>query len=322
MRNTPQALVILATPDFVEWLEDDHFMANIIASVTKLRESQFAASYELDVVCACVDGLTPDVEHFARGERAKQGNGVLLPPTGLSFLQGPTEQLLPNLWEEENPSVVSQDLLSTLTFSARQGFDTKVTVPLANTLFTTGNQSTLVVSKWRAEINPSHNGSPFVKLKSIRKKNQIINAFDNMSSIEPMSYIAAIPLTSARRIASGLGNIVRQLEFSTEDVGPASRELEIAVNDYIQSEQNEGEPAPSTAVWALIIPESVARSNSDDFLYSMTDDTEVAREGKLTWAPNPAVLDVVGHWVRKGATFCRVCKSLLFLQLNYADRKQ
>ncbi len=51
----------------------------------------------------------------------------------------------------------------------------------------------------------------------------------------PTSYIPGIPLTPARAIVNGLGNIVRKLKFDNGLIGPASQELEASVDTALKS---------------------------------------------------------------------------------------
>jgi hypothetical protein len=51
----------------------------------------------------------------------------------------------------------------------------------------------------------------------------------------PTSYIPGIPLTPARAIVNGLGNIVRKLKFDDGLIGPASQELEASVDTALKN---------------------------------------------------------------------------------------
>ncbi|RDL36790.1 uncharacterized protein BP5553_06142 [Venustampulla echinocandica] len=244
VRN-PQALVILGTPEFVEWLEDDELIRDVLAKITRPLENQGVAPIEVDILCACVDGLAPSIE------LASSVSQVIPPPQGLSFLHGRSKDILPGLWDKEDSSAPSNEKLSTLTFSGGQKHPMDLTVPLANTLFTTGKYSTLLASRWRAT-----DGS-FTKVKFVDKRRQIINVFDGMHQDKTMMSIPAIPLTPNRRITEGLGNIIRKLDFGAGGIGPASRELESAVHAYIKTN-------PMSYVWAFITPKDVAEAGPVD----------------------------------------------------------
>src|SRR5882757_7530687 len=74
-----QALVILATPSYAKWLEDDKFVPLVLESLIRPAEAASKSDkrakttspkpeeppFEIDVVCACVDGLAPRVEKIS-----------------------------------------------------------------------------------------------------------------------------------------------------------------------------------------------------------------------------------------------------------------
>jgi hypothetical protein len=299
VKNQRLAVVILATPTFAQWLEDDSFIVGVIKNLTRTTQPRVA---DFDVVCACVDGISPSIEHLQSVDVSRA------PSEGLSFIHGLSANLLPGLWEGDSASVENTDLASTLTFSGQDSFNANITVPLANTLFTNGTRSTLLVSTWEFRSSGTNESeSLLVKRKTSRKSNQLINVFDNMETKYPITLIPATPLTPVRKIASGLGNIVRQLEFGPSDIGPASRELEASVNNHAKSLSGDSN-TNKLGVWALIVPEEVERNTKPDENYSMLSISETARTGRMNGYPNVAVLDYVGYWIRRGAVFCKVCK--------------
>lgn len=55
-----KAVVILATPALAQWLEDGSgFIKEVLHSLNKKSPSSSGFRREIDVVCACVDGLSP-----------------------------------------------------------------------------------------------------------------------------------------------------------------------------------------------------------------------------------------------------------------------
>ncbi|KAF4626155.1 hypothetical protein G7Y89_g12006 [Cudoniella acicularis] len=284
-----QALVILATPEFATWLEDIEFLKDVLQAIAKPSRKRDESSLHLDfsIVCACVDGLANSIGYSS----TKKVQQMPLPP-GLSFLQGSLHDILPGLWENEDHAGHNEDLLSSLTFSGSDAkWDTDLTLPLANTLFTNGRKSTLIISKWQLS-----RGS-FKKVKSFEKKNQTINVFNGMKSLEPS--IPVLPLTPPRTIASGLGNIVRTLQFGQEDIGPASRELEECVDEYLKLSKDANQSSPKFSVWALIIPDHIMRPLEElqGFRIDLTPkQISSYRQGK----------QYVGFWISKGAIFARV----------------
>lgn len=315
--NHNQAIVILATPSFSKWLEDDiSFIPALLEAVTRNSPDPWAITklkntdmlnipqgpvgppFEIDVVCACVDGLAPDITNM-QGERGQHHK------EGFSFLHGRTDQIVPGLWEVGLTTEGNPDLQSTLTFSGVQRSDlvskgkrsstSEITLPLANTLFANGRHSTLLASRWRLSPNKL-----FTKLRSTEKRNQVVNVFEDKYAGIPPSHIPAIPLTPVRRIVSGLGNIVRQLHFAAEGPGPASRELEANVTEYLRVIQR---PNTTVSVWALITPlESLPDAPPEPPFDILTNQDAV----KQFWREGIPNTKFIGHWLERGATLCRV----------------
>ncbi|KAG9236915.1 hypothetical protein BJ875DRAFT_455230 [Amylocarpus encephaloides] len=325
-KSKTEALVILATPSFADLLENHSFMLRLVASVTKFDAQKTVYPTKIDVVCACVDRLSPGPGNLHYGVDSGSHEGF-------SIVRGRSDHLLPGLWNAEPQKAEEEEHLSTLTFSGRSNFNTEVTFPLANTIFTNGKLSTLLISEWRVEPNLHVNGGRLTKGKTISKKNQVVNIFDNMNLEFPHTYIpAARPITNVRKIVSGLGNIVRQLEFDDHDVGPASRELEEAANHRIRSLSAETLSDHRSEVWALVVPGEIAesalekrfsisrgallndRQNQQESISKEETSTAEGSESVVVntqRAPTKVSLDLnrndyIGRWIRKGAIFCRV----------------
>ncbi|RFU26721.1 hypothetical protein B7463_g9609, partial [Scytalidium lignicola] len=292
--NQDQALVILATPSFATWLNDD---AGFIPKTLRHLTSNLDQAAEIDVLVAVVDGLSPTPSEVP------QANGSS-PNEGFSILHGSQSLVLPGLWSSEghSPAVRTQELLSSITISGAPSQATEITLPLASTLFQNGRHSTLQASKWRFE-----NGN-FIKVRSEEKSQQTINVFSGNKTLEleELSRIPATPITPARRIVSGLGNIVRRVDFGPDGVGPASRELEASMDAYLESRNG---ARTNIAVYALIVPADIVRvreaessTGSEDENGLLTGRTEVEA---LWHAPNGNT-GFIGDWIKKGATFCRV----------------
>jgi hypothetical protein len=335
--NFGQAIVILVTPSFAKWLEDDVlFIPRILQLIThpwndpwalhvgkksrgaKPVQGPTGPPFEIDVVCACVDGLAPN----PGGIRLGQGRYLR---EGISLLHGRTGQIISGVWEEEPTTTEdSPSMQSSLTFSKspipdlREAKETRqtpsnVTLPLANTLFTNGRHSTLLVSRWQAMPD-----GQFKKIRSKEKRNQVINVFHSHLEGVPSTYVPAVPLTPIRRIVSGLGNIIRQLHFAEDGPGPASRELEPTINEYMKAMKL---PISNIGVWALIIPlEALPDSPPKPPFDILTNKEDVQR----FWQERILNPRFIGYWLDKGATFCRVgtSNSLPFIdfdELSYAN---
>jgi hypothetical protein len=287
------AVVILATRSFSKWLERDEFIRMLLEAETRGRGAKMEEGktnftkyngMEIDVLHACIDGLSPQgnwISNMKEG-RAKEGFSILLGP----------RDVLPNLWDIEERTIANNPGKASLTFTDRQNSRGQVILPLANTLFSNGRHSTLLASEWRVQ-----DGS-FIKIRSSEKKNQIITAFHNLGA--PSSRVPAIPLTPARRIVSGLGNIVRQIDFGEDGAGPASRELEANINEYFLLS---GRPKSTIAVWALIIPEAAVPTSESESADKLLVDMNVVKSQWKMADPSP---DLVGYWTNRHATFCRV----------------
>lgn len=215
---------------------------------------------------------------------------------GISILHKPWKQ--DDLWEND-PTVTSPDMQSTITFSARKGRKVTLTLPLANTLFRNGRLSTLLLSRWR-----SSDGSFEVVREQIEKKNINVPVFDNLPHPHPRSQIPCVPLTPMRRIQSGLGNIVRTIDFGqggVPEVGPASRELEMRVTEYLSKG---GHNSSIVDVWALVIPPNAFLGPWSEENEILMSDLEALRAKR---SPSTAKgRQYVGDCLDKGATLARV----------------
>ncbi|PMD39868.1 hypothetical protein L207DRAFT_512835 [Hyaloscypha variabilis F] len=235
VQGTPElehhTIFILATPTFASWLEaSSEFIPQALQRVFGT-----SSPVEADVVCGVCDGLAP------RSLSMKTLTG-----TGFSVWHKPSK--VENLWKN-NDTGSSPNMQSTLTISARSPYQATLTLPLANTLFQNGRHSTLLLSRWKS------NGDSFqIERDQIEKKNVTMNLFVREGQF-PRHVIPCVPLTPLRRIHSGLGNIVRTINFGRKgesDIGPASRELETSVGEYLAKGGNDQR---TIDVWALVLPQ-------------------------------------------------------------------
>lgn len=302
MQTNPWAVVILATPEFAEWIEEPAFISDILSALTR-AQAEGLPPLELDVVCACIDQVSFPFDYlpYVFCERAN-------PHPGISILQGRSDLLLPGLWDDQVASSTHNEMLSTITVASSRD-STKVDMPLANTLFTNGRKSTLLVSRWQIQSPESKKRSErsFIQVKSKEKVNQVINALNDMTSDKPRTFIAATPITPARRITSGLGNIVRQLDFG-DNIGPASRELEQVVNKYV--EHQTVAKKKTIEVWALIVPEAIAPDPTGPLEETKFKKMMLGTRGRVpdSYSSSYLGIDSVGYWLKRGARFCRVGK--------------
>ena len=288
-------MVILATPAFAPWLEDKSDFVKktleIISHDVNHREDQFT---RLDILCGCVDGLAPkygSVSH-ARGLSASEG---------LSILYGDQAHISLQLEPEKTRTKTEQLATITLQTSSESG-SMDITLPLANTLFTNGNHSTLLSSEWRATAGEYVQITP-----QIQRRNAAISVSGHRADGGLQSIIPATPLTAARPIGSGLGNIVKTLKYigKTES---ASKELETKVVEFIG---NATIPLTTIQVWALVIPEDVVKAHIKESFSNL----------RLANMPFRRLFrefeyKEVGYFISRGATLCRVCEYMPSLAIS------
>ncbi|PBP22871.1 V-type ATPase, C subunit family protein [Diplocarpon rosae] len=289
----PQALVFLFTPSLATMIENDTaLIPDILKKITRQVKSK-AASLEIDVVCACVDGLSPPPEMLGHSVRRRTAEGF-------AFLHGPLLGTINESWNQaEHAAPASPSMQSSLTFRKQLSGPPEITLPLANTLFKTGRRSTLLASRWRYDLTKED----FISIKGPEERsNMSIQLLHDLETALPEVYIPAIPLTPARAIKNGLGNIVSKLDFGEQDAGPASRELERTVTEFL----TEIRAGTSTVdVWALIIPSKSVSGAADGHQQLLLDASEVRKK----WVSHPNAkmeFGYVGYWIGKGATFSRV----------------
>lgn len=317
-RNIPQSLVILATPTFTDWLEDDvKFMPRFIRAM--LQGKVNPPPCIVDVLAAVVDGVSLTADRMSSKK-------IRHPAQGFSVLHGLSDTMLPNTWDSESSTnEQSSSKQSSLTFLSQAGesldslHDLKITLPLANTLFTNGRRSTLLLSRWRFD------GKTLTKQTCIEKCSQDVRIM--MPSPNPSATISesqrAIPLTIPRRIVSSLGNIVRQIDFGFEGSGPASRELEenipayLAVAQQTLSKHISSPTKGSLLVWALVVPDNLAQEFISSSPNELIFDSDFVRETSHYRRHVKDFTLVAGeplnYWISRGAILCRVCTYLYSL---------
>lgn len=230
------------------------------------------------------------------------------PKEGFSILYGQERKTISSLWKknEDAPSK-SPSMQSSITLRKGLTGPSDLTLPLANTLFKTGRLSTLLVSRW--EYEPSKDAIRAIK-EPVERSNAIINIFPDVVHQLPKSFIPAVALTPARPIVSGLGNIVRTIDFGGEEgIGPASRELESTVTKYLNTM---GYGNTTIDVWALITPpvSGSTEATPDAPVHPLKSLTATADDIQSKWlAPDKLGKEssLVGSCIPKAnARFCRV----------------
>ncbi|KAI1435712.1 hypothetical protein GGR50DRAFT_655535 [Xylaria sp. CBS 124048] len=248
-------MAVLASKDFANWLEDESFMSEFVQTLSKPTTAFRASHQRLNVLSGITDGLSLD-------GLSKE------PRSGFSVLRGPTDRILPGLWEKEGFGT-SQDDAACVSFVtnplSRDAGALEVTLPLANTVFQNGRRSTLHASRW----DISSKGSAILRTREPKMIQRISAQGD--SANRTLSVIPLLPLTPPRKIIAGLGNIVRQVEVDGVAT-PASKELE-KILPGIFEERAKRDPVSSPSsigVWCWVIPPHIMKSQDFSDLKLLT----------------------------------------------------
>ncbi|KAL2262814.1 hypothetical protein VTK26DRAFT_9396 [Humicola hyalothermophila] len=232
--NENDGLVILASRTLAPLLDDDGFIARLISSTGHVLEKPKAVS----VLTAAVDEV-PTYDHQS---------DAFCSAEGLSILRGSAARVLPRHLREE---ALIQGAKPSIEFSpprARFTGPLRVTVPLANTIFTNGKTHSLTESLWET----GQQKPPRLQHRVQKTKAEVVIPATDMgfgpkavSAIMP----GLVPITEPSKILSSFGNILRQISLG----GPsgASTELERIIPPITQLSRRTSGPLE---VWALILP--------------------------------------------------------------------
>jgi hypothetical protein len=160
----------------------------------------------------------------------------------------------------------------------------KVQIPLASTIFQSGQENTLFVRGW------THNGiaSTLTEIQSAPVAQVRIDCMmgsDRLLMHRMALSAPLLPLTQPREIRAAMGNVVRRVITDASEDMPASQELEAAVNSYFIERDL---PASSVAVWALITNDRERQSQKhqdwSDYL------PKTWRVDPPVWGPSRSIL--------------------------------
>ncbi|EPE06341.1 6-phosphogluconate dehydrogenase [Ophiostoma piceae UAMH 11346] len=261
------AAVVLASPEFATWLEDESFMSGLLQGIPLAKSPE-----GVSVLVAVVAALAPPADQIQRQFTL----------SGLSVAYGNTDCMLPTIWHNDASetslrgsrgsigSDIDKDAAITIEvppLDASSSSPLRVTLPLANTIFQNGRRSTLLAGRWA-----SSPGSSSLSLSSIapHEHDVIIPPFSlssssaststatspSLSSVSAVLFPIAEPLT----IAAGLGNIVRQVYDPADPTHkkpiPAARELESAIPALLAARKRSDPTLQDGAmsVWSLVVP--------------------------------------------------------------------
>lgn len=234
-------------------------------------------------LCAVVDRL-PEAQPFATASLVDEiSHRTTQPPVTETGHEGIAYVVLPKkAGTRLNPISPDQACIDFLTHTHTdvQGRHCdRIRVPLANTVFQTGEPSTMFSSMWnlytrtgklsmtRRESLHSHT----INLSAVRQETPESGSATVMTppfQEAPRLSIPLLPLTIPRQVDGHMGNIIRSI------VGPdgvkitAATELEQVVPQYFKSRN---EPAQATSAWALVIPKEVAHLSTKDTMSLVSD---------------------------------------------------
>ena len=193
---------------------------------------------------------------------------------GVAFLVGESARMAPDLWSARRKKVETDTMTvqqrSTISFQLRpkkrvRSFANpglvprpyvshEIELPLANTIFLNGRNSTMSASRWsRAKATQEMR---VIIMNNCAPQNQrILMSINAGNGPNKAQFLKAplLTLTVPRIIASAMGNIIRQLyaDLNAPGTVPASEGLERAVTEYFE---RRGRSPQQVAVWALVTP--------------------------------------------------------------------
>lgn len=268
-----KTIVILTTPSFATWIEDVDFLGRVVNTLSTGCDSLD----HLETTAAVVDGLRPAHEAADQDAASQSAEGFsFMITSGKSSAQPPHLEILRGLAAKPDPFSGLRFNFLGPSFTEKHAL-LQFTVPLANTLFSNGRTSTLLVGKWVKDLQNN-----FVS-HSLEYKEAYTVHTEEFRFSQSSTQIPLEGLTKPRRIVAGMGNIVRQLEGDGGKPLPASTELEESVVAYLNKRNL---PQQQVSVWALVIPGCVLREGGVD----------------------PSRLWPLRYILRKKASLHRVCK--------------
>ena len=131
-------------------------------------------------------------------------------------------------------------------------------IPLANTVFQSGNISTFFAQRMEIFKRPDRRVRPIcVRDRSLREQTVKLPDFPEAPTLSELSTLLT-PITEPRVVQTAVGNILKTLrqDFSSRQPFPASQELEAAVSSWRTQFSSDGQ---RPGVWALVRPREVVQ---------------------------------------------------------------
>jgi hypothetical protein len=245
-------IVFLVTPRLAHLTAAEHpFVSNALRHI--FRDYRIPGNH-VDVLLAVIDKVPGSWR--VRESRLQSCEGV---------------SVLIGAWKFRFPKVSSSTPLIEFTVNRpSQGALTfmkeAISIPLANTLFTTGQSSTLIFKSYDVATHRPGRQSFNLRFSGFKSLAQV--QLPATRTARSHQRIPLIPLTGPRMVKEVIGNIVRELDIDGKST-PASTELEPAVLREAKR-RPEGEVVDAkTRIYALIQPADTSVSLQKRFLPTM-----------------------------------------------------
>ena len=292
--------MLLVTPAHIQLLDDS---STFVPSLLRLAVEFTQPWHNFDLLAAVIDRIPHTRPIIQTGLRDSHAANVESSPgtedglEGISVAVLNSEAAAPDLWCSKDMKIgretMSVQQRCTLSFSfppnpvvRSQLSDESVSQPLvqrmlqlpvANTIFQNGRQSTLFAQRWNIRYS-KESTSEHVSSKREWLPQQMIHMgavfADEGMRLRPNHFVNShlVPITPSRTITAAVGNIIGKISKgdTSSEAAPASEELELAINTAIQQGQI---PAQQVGVWALIRPRKYAALDSSVQNRSAVDDT-------------------------------------------------
>lgn len=305
--------------------ESPEFVPHILQKIFTVHEN----GQNIDVLAAVVDRIPyPAFGRSAEGTDGQTsaagvsaGMQVEDGSEGMSFIVLDSNSAAPNLW---STPAVSKDL-ETMTIQQRctlsfafpptaipvpavshgkertQPLVSRVLqLPVANTLFKTGQTSTLIAQRWRSqESSGSLRALSCIKeVKLSRQTLHLTDLFsDQSTTLDQSLHSFLTPVTPTRTIRAATGNIIRRIlvDHTSNEGAPASEELEKAISVAIKDGLI---PAEQAGIWALVRPPNCPSPSQPGNTFGGTGTHEI-QEAVLAGCRLHKVLSGGGGWGEK-----------------------
>jgi hypothetical protein len=249
--------VLLVTPSFSPWLQDDTFVANAIRKAYGGAPAAVQSPLAIQTLCAVVDKLPSGRPLSQDALKAEVMERSRAPPTGEPGYEGVAFVTLPaaasvSSTSPRSPEKGAIDFIFAGPGEGESDFSDTWRLPLANTVFQTGVPTTMMLSSWA--FDGAKDRLELLKKTDITHHGIAANAKSNYTDDQVSTLaIPLLPLTFPRKVEGYMGNIIRSVVGPDGESITASSELERVVPRFFKAR---GEPAQPTTAWALVLPKT------------------------------------------------------------------